>query len=132
MLCAIIMASRISGVFAVLGGTIGVLTAIAMGAPEAEIAEGLWGYDATLAAICVGGMFFRLSRRICVLAVLAALQAVLLHGALRAALFPVALPPLTVAAALTCLFVCDGRPTLMLTMPAACTRAWASCWPTCM
>ena len=110
LLCAIVMASRISGIFAVLGSLIGVLTAIAVGAPESEIAEGLWGYDATLAAICVGGMFFRLSKRICILAVFAALQAVLLHGALRAALFPVALPPLTVAAALTCLFVGECWP----------------------
>ena len=158
MLVGVFLASRVSGLFALIGGSIGVLTAIAIGAPEPEIADGLWGYDATLASICVGGLFFRLSPRVGVLALFAALQAVLLHGALRSALFPVALPPLTVAAAVTCLFgpfthSCNGyipcTPifhqscecfnefrlilcTSAVMMVAACSQAWASCWPVCM
>lgn len=105
MLGAIFLASRISGLCAVVGATIGVLTAVAIGVPAAELSVGLWGYDATLACIAIGGMFLRLSPRVSVLACMAALNATLLHGALRSALFPVALPPLTVAAAITCLYV---------------------------
>jgi hypothetical protein len=43
---------------ATLGSLIGVLTAVAMGADPDGVYFGLWGYNAALGAITVGGMFY--------------------------------------------------------------------------
>ena len=98
----VLIASRISAVAAVVGAFIGTYTAVMFGVDPSEIYIGLWGYDATLAAICVAGMFVQLSLRSSIIAAMAALFAVMLHGAMRALLLPVGLPPLTFAAATAC------------------------------
>lgn len=108
----VLVASRIAFVAAVCSACIGVFGAVALGAPELEVNQGLWGYDAVLAGLCVGGIFFRLSMRGAVLAVFAAVMATLLHGAVRSALFPVGLPPLTFAAATTCFLFTSMAKTL--------------------
>jgi urea transporter len=106
----VLLASRISGIAAIVGAAVGVYGAIALGADPGEIYEGLWGYDSTLACICVGGLFFRLSPRTAVLAVIAAMFATLSHGAWRSFFYPVGLPPLTFGAATTCfLFTSMGK-----------------------
>ncbi len=68
--------------------------------------QGLWGYNPTLAMICVGGLFFRLTYRTSFLALLAAVFSCLLTGAVASLLNPVGLPPLTFPAAVACLFFC--------------------------
>ena len=98
----VLIASRISAVAAVVGAYIGTYTAVMFGVDPSEIYIGLWGYDATLAAICVAGMFVQLSLRSSIIAAMAALFAVMLHGAMRAFLLPFGLPPLTFAAATAC------------------------------
>lgn len=106
----VFIASRIAAIAAFTGACIGVFGAVGLGAVDTEIYSGLWGYDATLAAVCVGGLFFRLSPRVILLAVIASVFSVLLHGAMRSFFFPVGLPPLTFAAACTCfMFTSMGK-----------------------
>ena len=104
------LASRVSGIAAAGGSLIGMLVAVGVGASPSEIYAGLWGYDPTLAAICVGGLFFQLSARDGVLAVVASVFCALLHGALRSMLLVFGITPLTFAAATTCfMFTAMGK-----------------------
>eukprot|EP00042_Codosiga_hollandica_P031279 m.188978 g.188978 ORF g.188978 m.188978 type:complete len:489 (-) comp53595_c0_seq2:120-1586(-) len=91
--------SRISGFFAVLGAAMGAFYAVAIGASETELYSGLWGYDATIVGITIGGLFVYLNAKAIPFTLMAILAAVMLHGALRVLLIPVGLPPLTFAAA---------------------------------
>ena len=58
ILIAIAICSPISAIFTGIGSAVGVLVAYLFGAPPAEIASGLWGYDAALASCAIGGMFY--------------------------------------------------------------------------
>jgi urea transporter len=58
---AILVNSRISAVFAVLGSLIGLLTGLAMGVGETPLRLGLYGYNSVLCAIALGGIFFFLT-----------------------------------------------------------------------
>ncbi len=79
---------------------------MALGVSPAAIYLGLWGYNPVLAAIAVGGMFFRLNRRTIAMATIAALLSILLTGAMGSFLKPVGLPPLTFPAAITAVMFC--------------------------
>ena len=57
-LVAILVNSRISALFAVLGSAVALLTALALGANGFLIYHGLYGFNAVLCAIALGGLFF--------------------------------------------------------------------------
>src|SRR5215211_7891567 len=57
-LVAILVNSRISAAFAVLGSAVALLTALALGANGFLIYHGLYGFNAVLCAIALGGLFF--------------------------------------------------------------------------
>jgi urea transporter len=46
MLVGIVLCSRISAIFAVVGSTLGILVSYAIGASTGEATFGLWGYNA--------------------------------------------------------------------------------------
>lgn len=102
MLLGTAIASRVAAVAMLLGAAIGVGTAIVVGAPAAEIYAGLWGYDASLVCVCIMGLFYLLTPRSIVLAIVGSIFATLMHGAVSAFLAPVGMPALTFPAALVC------------------------------
>lgn len=73
----------------------GLLVAWGMGAPEPAIRSGAFGFNAVLAAIALGGVFFVLDAASIVYAVLAAITTTIVFAATSAALQPVEMPALT-------------------------------------
>ncbi|MEU6670376.1 urea transporter [Streptomyces sp. NPDC046727] len=73
LLVGLFLASRTAGLVAVAGSATGILTAWALGAPSARIADGTLGYNAVLVALALCGVF------------LAAAPATLLYALLGAA-----------------------------------------------
>eukprot|EP00043_Microstomoeca_roanoka_P016932 m.175459 g.175459 ORF g.175459 m.175459 type:complete len:370 (+) comp16547_c3_seq2:627-1736(+) len=87
------------------GSLIGLLVGLGIGASTAQLYAGLWGYDAALAFICVFTGMQSISGRVVRVfnAILAAVFAAFLHGALGSAFSVLGIPPLTFPAAATCL-----------------------------
>lgn len=92
---------------------LGMAVAVGLGIPAAPVEYGLYGYNAVLAVLCVGGIFLRPSLAGAMLTLLAGTMATVLNAALAALWTPVGLPTLTFPAAATCV-------TFMLFA----TRAW--------
>ncbi len=91
----IAVCSRIAAVFALVGSTVGMLTGLAVGANGVAIYNGLWGFNSFDAALAIGGVFFVLSWRTGVLAVMCGVLAALLFGAIASLFIPWGLPALT-------------------------------------
>jgi urea transporter len=87
--------SRIAAIFALIGSTVGMLTGLAVGANGVAIYNGLWGFNSFDAALAIGGVFFVLTYRSAVLAVLCAVLAAFLFGAIASLFVPWGLPALT-------------------------------------
>jgi urea transporter len=94
-LVAILVNSRISAAFAVLGSAAGLLTALAVGADGIAVFHGLYGFNAVLTAIALGGLFFVLTWRSAVYALVAAVFTTLAFAGIAVLLSPVGLPALT-------------------------------------
>jgi len=60
-LLAILVNSRISAAFAAAGSAVALLTALALGSDGVAIYHGLYGFNAVLCAIALGGLFFVLT-----------------------------------------------------------------------
>lgn len=82
------------------------ILALAFGAPQQQVYDGLWGYNPVLAAIAIGGMFFRLTPRSAALGAAAAIFSCIVTGAVTSLLRPVGLPALTFPAAITAVIFC--------------------------
>lgn len=63
MLVGIAIHSRISALMALMGASVAALVAVIFGAPEGAIRDGLFGYNAALTAIALGGFFLVLTPR---------------------------------------------------------------------
>lgn len=63
ILLGIAIHSRISAVMALLGAGLAAVVAVVFGAPEGAIRDGLFGYNAALTAIALGGFFLVLTGR---------------------------------------------------------------------
>lgn len=95
ILAGIAVCSRIAAAFALLGSTAGLGTALLLGGDGAAAQAGLWGYNAVLTAIAVGGVFYVLTWRSALLAVAAAVAASVTFVAVGTTLAPLGLPALT-------------------------------------
>lgn len=95
ILAGIAVCSRIAAGFALLGSAAGLGTALLVGGDGAASHAGLWGYNAVLTAMAVGGVFYVLTWRSALLAVAAAVAASITFVAVGAALAPLGLPALT-------------------------------------
>jgi urea transporter len=73
-LIAILVNSRISAAFAVLGSAVALLTALALGGDGFLIYHGLYGFNAVLCAIALGGLFFVFTWKSALYALLVARQ----------------------------------------------------------
>ena len=95
IIVGIAVCSRIAAIFALVGSTVGMLTALALGANGVAIYNGLWGFNSFDAALAVGGVFFVLSWRSAILAVACAVFTAMLFGAIASLFVPWGLPALT-------------------------------------
>jgi len=100
-LVAILVNSRISALFAVLGSAVALLTALALGANGFLIYHGLYGFNAVLCAIALGGLFFVLTWKSAIYALLAAVFSVVAFAAIAVLLSPIGMPALTAPFVLT-------------------------------
>jgi urea transporter len=100
-LVAILVNSRISAAFAGLGSAVALLTALAIGADGFLIYHGLYGFNAVLCAIALGGLFFVLTWKSTLYALLAAVFSVPVFAAIAVLLSPIGMPALTAPFVLT-------------------------------
>jgi urea transporter len=94
-LFAIFVNSRISALFAFLGSILGGWTAWTVGANGISIFHGLYGFNSVLAAIALGGLFYVLTWRSAIYALIAAIVSALVFTALSVFLAPIGMPALT-------------------------------------
>jgi urea transporter len=94
-LAGIAVNSRVSAAFALLGSAAGLLTALALGGDGFTAYHGLYGFNAVLCAIALGGVFFVLSWRSAVYALVAAVLSVPAFAAFVVLLSPYGMPALT-------------------------------------
>ncbi len=104
MVVAMSFFSRISAIMMLCGSMVGLFAAWMAGVNVAEIYGGGYSYDAALAAIGIGGLFYVISWKVSILAMMAAWFATWLHSALGQWLAPVGLPALNLGFDLTVIF----------------------------
>lgn len=95
IIAGVIFCSRILALSLYAGALSGVLIALALGAPVAEVEKGLWGYDASLGAAAVMTFFYP-NRQSSAMALVCVALCVLLDGALKAMSAPLGMPVGTV------------------------------------
>jgi urea transporter len=100
-LIAILVNSRISAAFAAAGSAVALLTALALGGDGVAIYHGLYGFNAVLCAIALGGLFFVLTWKSALYALLAAVFSVPAFAAIAVLLSPIGMPALTAPFVLT-------------------------------
>jgi urea transporter len=100
-LIAILVNSRISALFAVLGSAVALLTALVLGGDGFSIYHGLYGFNAVLCAIALGGLFFVLTWKSALYALLAVVFSVVAFAAIAVLLSPIGMPALTAPFVLT-------------------------------
>jgi urea transporter len=94
-LVAILVNSRISALFAALGSALGGLTALTVGASGIAVYHGLYGFNAVLCGIALGGLFFVLTWKSAIYALVAAIVSALVFAAIVVFLSPIGMPALT-------------------------------------
>lgn len=72
ILLALLLASPIICLQAVIGSVAGILAGLALAAPHGDLYSGLWGYNSVLSCIAVGGVFYILTWQTHLLALLSA------------------------------------------------------------
>ncbi|WP_243545726.1 urea transporter [Pseudodesulfovibrio tunisiensis] len=92
---AILVNSRISALFAVIGSLVGLVTALIMQSPEAPVRLGLYGYNSVLCAIALGGVFYFLNWKTFLYAVGCMIIGAIATASISAMLAPVGMPALT-------------------------------------
>jgi urea transporter len=95
-LIAILVNSRISALFAALGSLVGLLSArFLFGVDGSLIYHGLYGFNAVLSAIAIGGVFYVITWESGVYALFCALMSTAVMASISILLSPLGIPPLT-------------------------------------
>jgi urea transporter len=95
-LIAILVNSRISAAFAALGSLVGLLAALLLfGGNGFLVYHGLYGFNAVLCAIAVGGVFFVFTWQSAIYALVCALLGTVVMATISAFLSPIGMPALT-------------------------------------
>jgi len=116
----LLVASRIMAFWAVVGSVIGMITGIALGVNQGAMYAGLWGYNAYITAIAIGGVFFVLNGKTALYAAFAAVCSQLLAGAMATFMAPWGMPILTLPFCFAAiLFIAVGRTSSWL-IPIGC------------
>ena len=101
-LIAILVNSRISALFAALGSIVGGLSALLLfGGNGFWVYHGLYGFNAVLCGIAVGGLFFVLTRESAIYALVCTLVSAVAMAAISVLLSPIGMPALTAPFVLT-------------------------------
>jgi len=95
ILIAIAIHSRISALMALMGAAVAALVAVIFGAPEGAIRDGLFGYNAALTAIALGGFFLVLSPRSFIYTLFGVVVTTWLWASVAIFLSPIGMPVLT-------------------------------------
>jgi len=94
-LVGIAIGSRICAAAALLGSTVAVALAWSLGAAPDLIRSGVYGFNAALTAMAIGGVFFVLRPTTIVFSIVAVCFSTILYGSMTAILSPIGLPALT-------------------------------------
>ncbi len=89
--------SRICAGMALIGAVVAAVTAVVSGAPEGAIRDGLFGYNAALTAMALGGFFLLLNWASFVYAIFGAIVSTWLWASIAIFLGPIDMPVLTSA-----------------------------------
>jgi len=81
--------------YALAGSAVAMGTAIVLGASEADLVQGLFGFSAVLTAIALGCTFYSPTWRAALYALLGTIFTVVVQGAMDAGLAPMGIPTLT-------------------------------------
>ncbi|MDM0002337.1 urea transporter [Variovorax sp. J22P240] len=95
ILVGIAINSRISAFMALTGAVVAEIVAMAFGAPEGAIRDGLYGYNAALTGIALGGFFLVLTTRSFIYAVFGMIVSTWLWASVAIFLAPIGMPVLT-------------------------------------
>lgn len=87
--------SRISAIMALIGAGLAALTAVVFGGPEGAIRDGLFGYNAALTAIALGGFFLVLTPRSFIYTLFGVVVTTWLWASVAIFLKPIGMPVLT-------------------------------------
>ncbi|MEU2062722.1 urea transporter [Streptomyces sp. NPDC013455] len=88
LLAGVFLAGRVAGLVACAGSATGILTAWALGAPAARIADGTMGYNAVLVALALCGVFLAVTPATLLYALLGAATATVVTPAVAHLLAP--------------------------------------------
>lgn len=95
ILVGIAINSRISAAMGLLGAVIGTVVAVIFGGPEGAIRDGLFGYNAALTAIALGGFFLVMTWSSFLYAIFGAVVSAWLWASVAIFLKPIGMPVLT-------------------------------------
>lgn len=98
---AILVNSRTCGAFALLGSALGGLTALVLGGDGVAIYHGLYGFNAVLTGIALGGLFLVLKWRSTIYALIGVIFSAIVFAAIVVALAPIGMPAFTAPFVLT-------------------------------
>jgi urea transporter len=124
ILIGIAINTRIGALMALLGSTLAVAGAVFYGAPDAAIRDGLFGYNAALTAMALGGLFYVLTPPAFVYTVIGVLVTARVWASLGIFLEPSGMPVLTSAFVFVTwlmLLAKDGFASLISVAPADAT-----------
>jgi urea transporter len=124
ILAGIFVNSRVSAAMGLTGAVLAVATAMVLGGDEASIRLGLFGFNAVLTAIAIGGVFYVLTVRAFVFALFGTAVTTWAWAAVAVALAPVGMPALTSAFVVVTwlmLIARDGLPVLVAVPPTEST-----------
>ncbi len=126
ILSAIALNSRISAMMGLLGAATGALVAALFGGPEGAIRDGLFGYNAALTAMALGGFFLVLNWSSFFYALFGAVIATWLWASVAIFLKPIGMPVLTSTFVIVTWIMLLGQyafKALVPVLPAAATTA---------
>ena len=98
---AILVNSGLCLGFALLGSALGSLTALVLGGDGVSIYHGLYGFNAVLTGIALGGVFLVLNWRSTIYALIGTIFSAIVFAAIAVALSPIGMPALTAPFVLT-------------------------------
>jgi urea transporter len=98
---AILVSSRVCFGFAMLGSALGGLTALLLGGDGVSLYHGLYGFNAVLTVIALGGQFLVLNWWSTIYALVGAIFSAIVFAAIAVALSPIGMPALTAPFVLT-------------------------------
>jgi urea transporter len=109
ILAGIAVHSRIAAAMALLGAALAAATAVIFGAPEGAIRDGLFGYNAALTGIALGGFFLVLTVRSLIYTVFGIVVTTWLWASVAIFLSPIGMPVFTSTFVIVTWFMLIGQ-----------------------